>query len=123
MSLLTVISFLLCGRDYFRGQISITKGSLSTCYELREVELLLLCSLACILWWTSYKEKPIWPMSQIPFEFLNVHGSFDGSISDHLHEETVLPPLRASCFEPLAVKDYESWVKCDHEDYYSYDYE
>ncbi|KAK9221232.1 hypothetical protein WN944_009658 [Citrus x changshan-huyou] len=74
----------------------------------------------CILRWASYVRNPTCPQCKHPFEFLHVHRSLDGSISDYMFEESVCLLLRATWFKPLIVEDHVV-VQDDLEDDYSYE--
>ncbi|XP_073145882.1 uncharacterized protein [Henckelia pumila] len=78
--------------------------------------------VTCILRWASYKNEPTCPQCKIPFEFLNIHRTLDGSINDFMFEESVCLLLRASWFNPLVVVEREE-VYDEIEDYYYEDEE
>lgn len=78
--------------------------------------------VTCILRWASYSQKRTCPQCKLPFEFLNVHRSLDGSIQDYMFEESVCLLLRASWFKPLVVDDHKYVYDDQHDYYYPYDY-
>ncbi|XP_073054434.1 uncharacterized protein [Primulina eburnea] len=104
-------------------------GDCAICLDkivLQETALVKGCEHAycvtCILRWASYKNEPTCPQCKIPFEFLNIHRTLDGSINDFMFEESVCLLLRASWFNPLVVVEPE---EADDEigDYYYEDEE
>ncbi|KAL7151923.1 hypothetical protein ABFS83_04G064000 [Erythranthe nasuta] len=72
--------------------------------------------VTCILRWASCKKEPTCPQCKIPFSFLNIHRSLDGSIHDYMFEESVCLLLRASWFSPIV--EVEKAVVDKVEDYY-----
>ncbi|XP_075512232.1 uncharacterized protein LOC142547707 [Primulina tabacum] len=104
-------------------------GDCAICLDkivLQETALVKGCEHAycvtCILRWASYKNEPTCPQCKIPFEFLNIHRTLDGSINDFMFEESVCLLLRASWFNPLVVVEPEE-ADDEIEDYYYEDEE
>ncbi|KAM0954158.1 putative transcription factor C2H2 family [Dioscorea sansibarensis] len=62
----------------------------------------------CILRWATYTKTPLCPQCKLPFTFLDVYRSLDGSIHDYSFEESVCLLLRAPWFVPLSVETEES---------------
>ncbi|GAU12571.1 hypothetical protein TSUD_182860 [Trifolium subterraneum] len=85
-----------------------------------------MCSVTCILRWATYNQKVTCPQCKLPFEFLTVHRTLDGSIQDYMVEESVCLLLRAKWFEPLPVVEERAIEEDIYfeeiEDYY-YQYE
>ncbi|KAF5727599.1 RING/U-box superfamily protein isoform 1 [Tripterygium wilfordii] len=78
--------------------------------------------VTCILRWATYSQKPTCPQCKLPFEFLNVHRTLDGSIHDYMFEESVCLLLRATWFKPMVVEEQED-IYDGLEDYYPYEEE
>lgn len=80
--------------------------------------------VTCILRWATYSQKVTCPQCKLPFEFLTVHRTLDGSIQDYMVEESVCLLLRAKWFQPLPVVeerviDEDIYFEEIEEDYYN----
>ncbi|KAJ0978818.1 hypothetical protein J5N97_014292 [Dioscorea zingiberensis] len=58
----------------------------------------------CILRWATYTKNPSCPQCKLPFSFLTVFRSLDGSMHDYSFEESVCLLLRAPWFVPVSVE-------------------
>ncbi|XP_057864574.2 uncharacterized protein LOC131072436 [Cryptomeria japonica] len=60
--------------------------------------------VTCILRWASYKADCWCPQCKLPFSFLFVYKSLDGSVHDYMSEESVCLLLRAAWFKPVPIE-------------------
>lgn len=115
------------------GQMStlVNDGVCAICLddiELQETALVKGCEHAycvnCILQWATYHESPKCPQCKHPFESLSVHRALDGSLHDHMLEESVCLLVRASWFKPLDVEHpADFYDDLDDIFYYQYQYQ